>query len=124
MNNDLNKNNNSILEPYEGFLKGNIFKNLYNPYKNYTPAKLIPNSEKAELLLNVNQLCFISHELNLYLDLFPNDKEMIMLFDKYNKMTNEAKEKYEKKYSPLFVSNVETGSSFSWEEDNWPWEDK
>ena len=50
-----------------------------------------------ELLLNVNQLSFAAHELNLYLDIYPNDTQMIELFNHYRSMANEAIERYEKK---------------------------
>ena len=36
-------------------------ENLYEQYKNYRPAKLIPNNEQAELLLNVDQLTFAAY---------------------------------------------------------------
>ena len=39
-NNMINTNiaNNILYGPYEGFIKGNLFKNLYQQYKNYQPA--------------------------------------------------------------------------------------
>lgn len=123
--NDTLSESNSILNPYDGYLKGNVFKNIYNQYKNYVPVKLIPNSEQEELLLNVNQLCFIMHELNLYLDVFPNDSKMIELFNKYEMMANEATIKYEKNYGPLTINSViSEPNNFTWENTLWPWEVK
>lgn len=118
-------NNSPILEPYEGFLKGNIFKNIYDQFKNFIPSKIVPNNEQAELLLNVDQICFIVHELNLYLDVFPDDKDMISMFNKYLLMEKDAVSKYEKKYGPLNVNSIESNTSnFTWENTSWPWEDK
>lgn len=123
--NDIFLEKSSILEPYEGFLKGNIFKNIYDQYKNYSPMKLSPNNEQAELLLNVDQICFIVHEINLYLDVFPDDKDMINVFNKYLLMEKEAVSKYEKKYGPLNVNSLPSNiNSFTWENTSWPWEDK
>ena len=68
---------------YEGYIKGNLFPDLYDQYLNYQPAKLIPNNEQAELLLNVNQTTFAAHELKLYLDIYPNDTNMIQLYNEY-----------------------------------------
>jgi len=127
MNNQMNSNNhmnqnNNLAEPYEGFIRGNLFNNLYQQYKNYKPARLVPNNEQAELLLNVNQLSFAAHELNLYLDVFPNDTNMIRLFNQYQAMANEAVKQYESKYGPLTVSAQSNSDRFSWEAYSWPWE--
>lgn len=111
-----------LFDPYEGFLKGNLFRDLYDQYKNYKPARLVPNNEQAELLLNVDQLTFAAHELNLYLDNFPNDRNMIELFNKYQHMANEAIMKYEKKYGPLTVNYPSNSEMFSWQAYSWPWE--
>ena len=59
--------NQPLKEPYEGFIRGNLFDHLYRQYQNYRPTKLVPNNEQAELLLNVDQLSFAAHEINLYL---------------------------------------------------------
>ena len=117
-----NNNNNDLFDPYDGFLKGNLFSNLYEQYKDYKPARLVPNNEQAELLLNVDQLSFASHELNLYLDVYPNDKSMIDLFNQYSQMTNEAIRQYESKYGPLSVGNSKNNNTFEWEAYSWPWE--
>lgn len=121
-----NSNNNyqeiNLAEAYDGFLKGNLFNDLYNQYKNYQPARLIPNNEQAELLLNVDQLTFAAHELNLYLDIYPNDTNIINLFNKYQSMANEAIEIYETKYGPLTTNFLSDNSIFSWEAYSWPWE--
>lgn len=114
--------NQNLAEAYEGFLRGNLFNNLYEQYKNYRPVKLIPNNEQAELLLNVDQLTFATHELNLYLDVYPNDTNMIKLFNKYQEMANEAIKRYENKYGPLTLSVPSNTDTFSWEAYSWPWE--
>ena len=114
--------NQNLAEAYEGFLRGNLFNNLYEQYKNYRPAKLIPNNEQAELLLNVDQLTFAAHELNLYLDIYPNDTNMIKLFNKYQEMASEAIKRYENKYGPLTLSTPSNPDTFSWQAYSWPWE--
>ena len=77
-NNFSMNNNTNLYGPYEGYLKGNMFKDKYEAYKNYMPEKLIPQSEQDETLLNLNQMHFAMHEANLYLDIYPNDKEMLI----------------------------------------------
>ncbi len=113
----------SLYNPYEGYLRGNLFKNLYNGYKNYQPLKINVNSEKEEMMLNIGEISFASHDLSLYLDNFPNDKEALNLFNKYRKMTNELVENYERKYGPIDISSNDIKNvPFSWEQDKWPWE--
>ena len=36
--------NNELLDPKEGLEKGNLFKNLYDQYKNYKVQTLLPKS--------------------------------------------------------------------------------
>lgn len=114
--------NNNLAEPYQGFLQGNLFNNLFVGYKNYRPARIVPNNEQAELLLNVDQLSFAAHELNLYLDVHPSDKNMIALFNKYQKMANDAVNEYERRYGPLSITFPSDENQFSWEAYSWPWE--
>ena len=74
----LNNNfNNNLVPSNEGFLKGNMFKDEYIPYKNLTYVNINPKSDKESKLLNVMQYSFAINDLNLYLDIHPEDKEMI-----------------------------------------------
>lgn len=121
MNNSMGQNQN-LAQPYEGFIRGNLFNNLYDQYKNYRPARLAPNNEQAELLLNVSQLSFAAHDIRLYLDVHPNDTEMISLFNQYQQQANEAIRVYEQKYGPILQSSLSEANAFSWEAYAWPWE--
>ena len=121
MNNTNIKNN--IFGPYDGYLKGNLFKNIYDEYKNFKPEKLIPKSEQEEALLNLNQIHFAMHDANLYLDVYPNDKHMmneyIKFRDAYNKLLND----YQIKYGAMNVnSNNLNNTPFGWEEEPFPWD--
>ena len=123
MNNMNNMNiNNDLYSPYEGYVKGNLFRNLYNQYKNYRPYKIPVNNERDEMLLNIGQLSFARHELNLFLDNYPNNREALNLFNRYLEMENNEREKYERKYGPLEVNYKDTNIPFSWENNKWPWE--
>ena len=118
-----NSNKLSLYGPYEGYLKGNLFKNLYNQYKNYQPYKIKVNSEQEEMMLNLSQISFAAHDLSLYLDNFPNDKEALNLFNKYRKMADELIKNYERKYGPIDISSDDMKNiPFAWENDKWPWE--
>ena len=108
-----------LFNPYEGYLKGNAFKNEYIPYKNYKVVKPEINSEQEEMLVNLGENSFMMHDLNLYLDLYPNDMEALNKFNEYRNKTNELITKYERKYGPLMVKSSDT-SMFNWVS-KWPW---
>ncbi len=113
----------SLYTPYEGYTRGNMFKDLYNGYKNYKPYKIKVNSERDEAMLNLAQISFSAHDLNLYLDNFPNDKEALNLFNKYRKMALELMNNYERRYGPIKVSSFDMSKTpYAWEHDVWPWE--
>ena len=60
----------------EGFYKGNMFVNTYDKYKNHL-YKVVVSGEKDKLLLIIQMHMFALNDLNLYLDLNPNDKTLI-----------------------------------------------
>ena len=115
-------NTNMLYKPQEGYEKGNIFKNLYNQYKNYQPAKLEPKNEKEQKLYELSAICFAVHELNLYLDIHPENESMFMLFNDYQKEANRLTEEYERLYGPLNIDSKEMMIEFTWDSDKWPWE--
>ena len=106
----------------EGFRRGNIFKNLYWPYKKQT-YNFVPKNDRQRLLLQIMENSFYAHELNLYLDNFPNDREKLNLYNQYNKKANGLIMEYNNKYEPLtFSGNVFKDIPWAWEDSPWPWE--
>lgn len=128
MNPNLNKNanfpnNNQLLEPYQGFIRGNMFKNLYDPYKNYKPAELNPTTEREALLYQLLQYKFALTDLNLYLDTHPNDQEMIQLYNKYLSIEKQMCDQYENVYGPLTTDSMKLSTNnWIWKNSPWPWE--
>lgn len=121
--NNMNMNNQNLFNPQEGFLKGNMFTNLYNQYKSYQPQKLNPKDEQDRMLYELDSIGFAAHELNLYLDLHPEDQSMVTLFNDYRRKLEELTKNYESKYGPLTVnSNEMENKTFSWVNTPWPWE--
>ena len=49
--NTLNAN---IYDPYQGFIRGNMFPDLYNTYKLNKPVEIMPKNEQAELLTYID----------------------------------------------------------------------
>ena len=106
--------NNQILEPYQGFIKGNMFKNLYDGYKNFKPSEINPTNEKEAMLEQWQQYNFALTDLNLYLDVYPNDREASTLYNKYLEIQKQIADKYESMYGPLTTNSKYAGSN-SWE---------
>ena len=113
---------NSLFRSDEGYIKGNLFQNLYNQYKNYQPQVLTPKTEQEKCLYELSAVTFAAHELNLYLDLHPEDQSMFILFTDYQKQANRLMEEYQEKYGPLMINSQEMTTSFNWGQTKWPWE--
>ncbi len=118
----MNNNQLNLYTPEEGYNKGNLFADLYQGYKDYQPVKLRATNEKDALFLELSRYAFAAHELNLYLDLHPEDTTMLALFNDYRTRANKLMMDYESKYGPLTISSDELSNSFSWQKDKWPWE--
>lgn len=106
--------------PKDALEKGNTFKNLYSKYKNYDDTMLKPDDEKDILFLHLQELDFIINDLNLYLDIHPDDKKMLNLFESYVKKYKNLKEDYTNLYGTLCV--MDTKDNFDWAKLNYPWE--
>ena len=114
-----------IYDPYNGFIRGNMFPELYNSYKLNKPLEITPMNEQAELLTYVDALTFAMIDLNLYLDVYPNDREALELFNQYRMQADEYTKKYEGKYGPLeLTSNSLNTFPWAWDNAPWPWEKK
>ena len=115
----------SLFTPAQGLDYGNMFSNLYEPYKNYKPANVSANNERESLIRELARMGFAAHELNLYLDLHPEDTTMITLFNDYREKYSQLVKQYDEKFGPLLISsNTLNQTPFMWEKDVWPWEVK
>lgn len=118
-----NTNAPALYSPYEGLLRGNMFKNLYSPYFKEEPFPLNPRNNQEKDLYNLMALGFATTDLNLYLDVHPDNREMISLYNKYENEYNRLLSDYESKYGPIDLSSKTLNSyPWSWNESLWPWE--
>ena len=126
LNNQLNLNmisNSQIIDPTQGWIRGNLFANLYDPYKNYKPMEPNPKNERETLLYQIMQYKFALIELNLYLDTHPNDTTTVNLYNKYLDIEKQMCDKYESMYGPLSLdSNYLGKNNWNWKNSPWPWE--
>ena len=122
---NMNSNMPKLFTPNEGYDAGNMFSDLYDQYKNYKSTKLSANNERERLLLELSRLSFAAHELNLYLDVYPNDNTMLTLFNDYLDRVRKLEEEYNNKFGQLdVIDNMNGQSPFKWVENMWPWEAK
>jgi spore coat protein JB len=118
-------NKNKLYEPYEGFIRGNMFEDLYDPYKLNRPYEIKPMNEQTDLLTYINALDFATHDLNLYLDNFPNDEKMLHKFNEYNSELKKLTDQYERNYGPLFAGSLYGDENkWNWALLPWPWDKK
>lgn len=121
--NNMTNNDSSLFSPTMAYNNGNLFSNLYQQYKDYKPVNLTANNEKDKLLLELDRFSFAAHELNLYLDVYPDDVSMITLFNDYREKANALEKEYESKYGPLSINSSSLKQTpFVWATEDWPWE--
>lgn len=118
----LNRKESRFYSDNEGFVKGNIEKDIYHPYKNYNPRLPLASNDKERLLLEIQKLGFYLVDLGLYLDLHPTDKDALMSFNetksKYYRLINE----YNKNYCPLMFIDSNGVDKYQWIEGTFPWQ--
>lgn len=104
-----------------GFYMGNIFVDTYKPYKNFKPMRVNGYSEEQKMLLRIQELDFILNDLNLYLDLNPNDSNVYSIFKNVALELDGLKKKYEDKYQVLMLCDDIKGK-YTWVKNPWPWD--
>ena len=116
-------NQNSLYDPYNGLIRGNLFRNLYDPYKSGEPYEIKPMNAQAELLTNIDALSFAMVDLGLFLDVNPNNQDAIKLFNQYREQKENLTKDYESKYGPITLDSDSLNSyPWSWNDMPWPWD--
>ena len=114
------QNQNELYDPYNGLIRGNLFKKLYDPYISEEPYEIKPMNDQAKMLTKLDSLGFAMVDLNLYLDVYPNDKEKINLYNQYRREKENLLKEYENKYGPITTTS-DSLNSFPWAWNNMPW---
>lgn len=118
---NLEVNRGKFVAPEEGFLRGNMFRDEYVPYKNLTYFKLVPTSDREKKLFKVMEYSFAINDLNLYLDLHPEDEEAYRIFQNFVEQKEKAKKEFTRSYGPLVVTDDEF-KTYEWMKNPWPWD--
>lgn len=118
-------NQNILFNDNDAILYGTCFKSLYIPYKDYKCANVKITTDKEKELFDCMKYYIFVHDLGLYLDVYPQDQEAVMLRSEYLKKYLTEKEMYDNKYPPYdkTVKQVDT-TPFSWSTTPFPWGDK
>ena len=112
--------NDDVTSLENGFLRGNMFDNIYDGYyKNI--KKIRSTNERERLLLKIQALTFASVDLGLHLDIYPNDKNILDKFTKYNMELEKSTKEYERIYGPLKSECDMDGNNYDWIKGPWPW---
>lgn len=116
-------NQENLYEPYEGFIRGTMFPSLDDPYKSERPFEIQPLNEQAQMLTTIDALTFATVDLNLYLDINPNDQKAIDLFNQYRVQQEQVLKSYESKFGPLTLGSDSLATyPWVWDDRPWPWE--
>jgi hypothetical protein len=110
-----------VLLPIEEVLaKGTIFKDLYQPYK-IIPTRPTPPTDDAAAMQIIQNYAIAAIDLNLYLDVHPNDKTGIELFNEIMTRLKKATKDYEEEYGAISLGS-DSMKQFPWQWlSNWPW---
>lgn len=110
-----------VVDPKTGLSLGNMYKDEYNPYKNYMQKRITVNNDREKMLLKIQELDFALNDLNLKLDVNPNDKDLYNLFKNYAIELKNLCEKYSKEYEVLELIKDVNGK-YTWIDEPWPWD--
>ena len=101
----------------------NVSNSLYDPYKSGEPYEIKPMNAQAELLTNIDALGFAMTDLNLFLDVHPDNKNAISLFNQYREQKESLTKEYESKYGPITIDSDSLNSyPWAWNDMPWPWD--
>ena len=67
-------------------------------------------------------LDFAVDELGLYLTTHADDQEALELYWNYIQLAQEGRQKYQKLYGPITITDRPEDGSFRWLDDPWPWD--
>ena len=105
-------------EARKGLVRGTLFPGLDLPFMGMVNQEEKPKTPLSEL----QALGFAVQELALYLDTHRDDQEALELYRSYQKMYENCRTEYMKRFGPLNHSMVSDAEGYDWLDDPWPWE--
>lgn len=78
---------------------------------------------KEELLKRLTILDFLTVDLQLYLDIYPEDTDAIAKYNSVVKEADTVRAMIEKMYGPIYsFRSYSDSDKFTWIDNPWPWE--
>ena len=105
------------------FLRGNMFDNEFKPFGKMGYVKPSIKSEREKELFDIMEASFAINDYNLYLDLHPDDYDILNKYQKEVEKLEKLQKEYTKKYGPLSLKDSDY-DNFKWAETSFPWEVK
>lgn len=102
----------------EALAQGTLFPGLNLPFHLQVKGAQVPRTPLSEL----QALCFVVHELGLYLDTHPDDAEAFQLYQRYTVLAQEGRSRYVEQYGPLMQTDAALADHYNWLHDPWPWD--
>ena len=104
-------------ESMEALSRGTLFPGLDLPFMN-----IVNNDVKPTPRTELMAICFVAHELALYLDTHKDDSEAFSMYQTFLALKKEAHERYVKLCGPVMHSDMLGMDSYKWLNDPWPWD--
>lgn len=79
-------------------------------------------NEREMLLKKISEQQFAAHEVALYLDTHPKNREALEAFRAYRDTAEKLQKEYNEKFGMLTQRCPNNGTSWSWVENPWPWD--
>jgi len=104
-------------EPGKALARGTLFPGLDLPLGNMANGAA-PDTPLTELMA----LDFAAHDLSLYLDTHPEDREAFEVYKELLRLAKVGRERYIRQYGPLCKRDLEEAECYTWLMDPWPWD--
>jgi spore coat protein JB len=105
-------------ELMEGLERGTLYPGLDLPFMNDFNVAELSKGLSNEL----SALGFAVHELGLYLDTHPNDKDAFAFFKACVAAQEKKRVEYIQKYGPITQGDSAAFDTYAWLNNPWPWE--
>lgn len=108
---------NPAYEASEALSRGTLFPGLDLPFMN-----IVNNAAAKTPETELQAVCFVAHELALYLDTHRDDTEAFAMYQTFLALRREAQERYIQRCGPLTHADMLDMPSYVWLDDPWPWD--
>lgn len=77
------------------------------------------NNSRERLMKAYQAYSFAAYDALLYLDAYPDNKEAMAFYNKYQRLAGKARSEYENAYGPISAPNE--ANNWQWADSPWPW---